>query len=524
VSDLYANARFFTGDGFAEAVLVEDGRFAFVGPASEARARYRGDAVIDLGGALVVPGFNDSHMHLYGMALLQERLNLQDVRSVAELQERLRARLASPDFDGGVLLARGFNQNLFDVVRYPTRQDLDAVDDRIPIVVTRVCGHVAVLNTPALKRSGVDASTRIEGGSVDFAEGILAEKALDLVFTNRLPTTKAEVRRLLLSGMRLLNRYGITTVQTDDLSHAFPDDYERMIAVYRELAEEGLLTVRIRAQSHLPTRAKLEDYIRKGYPNRRYGEFLTMGPLKLLLDGSLGARTAAMSEPYADDPQTSGILTYSDQELYDLVATAHRAGMSVAMHAIGDRAMTQALDVYERVLGELPCPDHRHALIHCQITTDVILDRMARLGVYAAVQPVFIDADMAIVESRVGAAKAATSYAWKTMRDLGISVAFGTDAPVEDANPFENLRAAVRRTDRAGRSYRPDQKMPIEDAIQAYTLGAARQARDENELGSIAAGMQADFAVLPPDAFERIEVGGALPSVRMTYVGGKRVF
>ncbi|MFA5007550.1 MAG: amidohydrolase [Candidatus Izemoplasmatales bacterium] len=524
MSDLYENARFFTGEGFAEAVLVEDGRFAFVGSGTEARTRHRGGAAVDLGGALVVPGFNDSHMHLYGMALMNERPGLQGVRSVSELQERLRAHLASPRFTGGFLLARGFDQNRFDVVRFPTRADLDAVDDRIPIVVTRVCGHVAVLNTPALKRSGIDASTRVDGGSIDFADGILAEKALDLVFSNRLPTTKAEVRRLLLAGMRLLNRDGITTVQTDDLSHAFPGDYERMIEVYRELAEEGLLTVRIRAQSHLPTLAMLADYIAKGYPNRRYGDFLKMGPLKLLLDGSLGARTAAMSAPYADDSGTSGILTYSDEELHELVATAHRAGMSVAMHAIGDRAMTQALDVYERVLGELPRPDHRHALIHCQITTDAILARMARLDVYAAVQPIFIDADMAVVEARVGAAKAVKSYAWKTMQDLGINVAFGTDAPVEDANPFENLRAAVRRTDRAGRLYRPDQKMPVADAIRAYTVASARQTRDERELGSIATGMRADFAVLPPDAFERIEGGGKLPAVRMTFVGGKRVF
>ncbi|MDP3130036.1 MAG: amidohydrolase family protein, partial [Bacillota bacterium] len=355
-------------------------------------------------------------------AFVMERLALQDVTSVGMLQEKLRAYLHSPAYNGDFIAGRGFNQDFFDVKTFPTKADLDQVSKDIPIIVTRVCGHIAVANTAALLRSSIDESTHIDGGEIDFHTGLLTEKALGCLFTSKLTTTKGEVKRLLIKGMDYANRYGITTLQTDDLMHAFPADFEKMIEVYRELDEQGLLTVRIRAQSNLPTIELLNKYVAKGYPNKVYSDRLKMGPLKILTDGTLGARTAAMSAPYKDDPATKGLLTYIDEALYDLVKTAHLANMSVAMHAIGDRALTQVLDAYERVLNEYPRTDHRHTIIHCQITTKAILERMARLGVYAAVQPVFIDVDMNVVKARVGTKLAMTSYAWKTMQDLGINV------------------------------------------------------------------------------------------------------
>ena len=524
MTDLYYNARFFVGGSYAEAVLVEDGRFVYVGDRAEALARHTGGETVDLHGALVVPGFNDSHMHLYGMAATMERLSLQDVTSVGMLQEKLRAYLQSPAFNGDYLTGRGFNQDCFDVKVFPTRADLDAVSRDVPIIVTRVCGHIAVANTAALLRSDIDASTRVDGGTIDYPTGLVTEKALGCLFTSGLVTTKDEVKRLLIKGMRYANRYGVTTLQTDDLMHAFPDDFERMIEVYRELDEAGLLTVRIRAQSNLPTLDILKEYVAKGYPNKVYSERLKMGPLKILTDGTLGARTAAMSGPYHDDPSTKGILTYSDAELYELVKTAHRAGMSVAMHAIGDRAMTQVLDAYERVLNEYPRPDHRHAIVHCQITTKAILERMARLGVYAAVQPVFIDVDMNVVKARVGTKLAMTSYAWKSMQELGINVAIGTDAPVEDVNPFDNIRAAVYRKNKAGRVYNLREKISVADAILAYTKYSARQTRDEHELGEIKVGHFADFAVLEHNVFHHLNNDCYPQKALMTFLGGKRVY
>jgi predicted amidohydrolase YtcJ len=279
----------------------------------------------------------------------------------------------------------------------------------------------------------------------------------------------------------------------------------------------------LRLQSQLPTIDLLKDYVAKGYPNKVYSDRLKMGPLKILTDGTLGARTAAMLLPYSDDPSETGILTYPSEALYELVKTAHQAGMSVAMHAIGDAAMTQVLDAYERVLTEDPRKDHRHCIIHSQITSEAILDRMARLDVYAAVQPIFIDADMEIVWDRVGSDRARTSYAWKTMLVKGINVAFGTDAPVEDINPIENIRAAVTRTNRAGHTYLPEQAVTAQEAILAYTVASAKQTRDEHELGKIAPGYFADFAVWNRNQFVHMKSDHLEKEALLTYVGGTLV-
>jgi predicted amidohydrolase YtcJ len=193
------------------------------------------------------------------------------------------------------------------------------------------------------------------------------------------------------------------------------------------------------------------------------------------------------------------------------------------MHAIGDRAMTQVLDTYERVLTEYPRADHRHTIIHAQITTPAILERMRRLNVYAAVQPIFIDYDMTVVKDRVGIELAQTSYAWKTMQNLGINVAIGTDAPVEDINPFENIRAAVYRSNKAGQVYNLEEKMTVADAIHAYTKYSARQTWDEDLFGEIKVGHLADFAVLDRNTFVHLKNNAVPKRAIMTFLGGKRV-
>lgn len=519
MTELFFNAKFFTGDAFAEAVLIENGRFAFVGTLEEARIRHTGTIETDLKKTLVLPGFNDSHMHLYGTAYVKEQLSLNDCRSVEDILTRLSERLSSPGFEGDHLIARGFNQNTFADKRFPTKAELDTISKTVSIVVTRVCGHIAVANTAALRRSEIDETTSVEGGTIDYGTGLMTEKALGLLFSADLKPSKEEVKRLVKQGMQEALKVGVTTIQTDDLMHAFPGDYEKMIETYQELDAAGELPIRLRLQSQLPNVDLLQDYIAKGYPNKRYSDRLIMGPLKILTDGTLGARTAAMQEDYSDMPGEKGILTYTDKDLYELVKEAHLAGMSVAMHAIGDAAMTQVLDAYERVLNEFPRADHRHCIIHCQITNDAILKRMAQLHVYAAVQPIFIDADLEIVRDRVGP-RADLSYAWKTMKELGINVAFGTDAPVEDINPIENIRAAVTRTNHEGHTYLPEQAFTVAEAIHAYTVASARQTRDEHHLGKIEAGYFADFSVWNRSQFVHMKTDHLKKHAIATYVNG----
>lgn len=515
---LFYNGLFYQGLHFAEAMVIEENRIAFVGTKAEAESRFQIDDAINLDGKLVIPGFNDSHMHLFGTAFTMEQLHLHDVTSIPGLQSKLQNRLNSPDFNGVFLTARGFNQDYFVEKRFPTKKDLNQVSTTIPIVVTRVCGHICVCNSAALKASSITPSTQVEGGEIDFETGLLTEKALGLLFTNQMVPTKAEVKRLIKKGLKEAAKWGITTIQTDDLMHAFPHDFTKMIEVYQELDQAGELTARLVLQSQLPTLPLLNEYIEKAYPNRVFSDRLRMGPLKILTDGTLGARTAAMLKPYADEPNTLGVLTYSDEELYQLVKTAHQANMAVAMHAIGNRAMTQVLDTYERVLKELPRTNHRHTIIHCQITSKEILDRMAKLDVYAAVQPIFIDYDMQIVYDRVGEL-ANTSYAFYTMIQKGINVAIGTDAPVEPMNPFENLRAAMTRTNPQGQVYLEHEKMPASVALDAYTKASAGQIGWENELGQLKAGYFADFVILNGNDLEKIYQ----LSIDRVYMDGKVV-
>ena len=515
---LFYNGLFYQGQTFAEAMIIEDHRIAFVGTQAEAKANDPVDEAIDLQGKLVIPGFNDSHMHLFGTAFTMEQLLLHDVRSIPALQSKLRNRLNSPEFNGVFLTARGFNQDYFEEKRFPTKKDLNQVSTTIPIIVTRVCGHICVCNSAALKASNITPSTQVEGGEIDFETGLLTEKALGLLFTNQLVPTKDEVKRLVKKGLKEAAKWGITTIQTDDLMHAFPHDFTKMIEVYQELDQAGELTARLVLQSQLPTLPLLNEYIEKEYPNRVFSDRLRMGPLKILTDGTLGARTAAMLKPYADDPNTLGVLTYSNDELYQLVKTAHQANMAVAMHAIGDRAMNQVLDTYERILQEFPRKDHRHTIIHCQITSQEILDRMAKLDVYAAVQPIFIDYDMQIVYDRVGEL-ANTSYAFYSMIQKGINVAIGTDAPVEPMNPFENLRAAITRTNLQGQLYLEHEKMPVSVALDAYTKSSATQVGWGHELGQLKSGYFADFVVLNGNDFSKLY---QLP-VDFVYMDGKRV-
>ncbi|MDZ4196146.1 MAG: amidohydrolase [Candidatus Izemoplasmatales bacterium] len=503
---LYINGQIITPVGVRDAMIIRDNRFLFVGDYEDAIAQFIGYETIDLHRQVVIPGFNDSHLHLFGTAFTMERLSLHQASSITHLQQLIREYIQSNAFNGMYVGARGFNQDFFVEGRFPTKNELDQISTQIPIIATRVCGHIAVLNTKALELSHIDSSTLVDGGEIDFESGLLTEKALNLIFTNSQAITKDEVKRLLINGMNVANSYGITTLQTDDLMHAFPDDFEKMIEVYDELDKEGLLTCRIRVQSQLPDIKKLCSYITKGYANKYYSDKLKMGPLKILTDGTLGARTAAMSMPYADDPSTKGLLTYSDEELYELVKTAHIAKMSVAMHAIGDRAMIQVLDAYERVLSEYPRVDHRHTIIHCQITTKAILERMKRLDVYAAVQPIFIDYDMSVVYDRVGKL-ADTSYAFYTMQQMGINVAIGTDAPVESMNPFDNLRAATTRQSKKGKVYLEKEKMPIDVALDCYTYASAKQTRDEHYLGLIQEQYLADFVVLNITDIRDISLG-----------------
>jgi len=511
-----------------EAIVIDDDRIAFVG-SNEDAFQYQTEEswMLDLNGAFAMPGFNDSHLHLYGSALTKSQLMLFGVASHEELIESTKAYIQDRGIPNGKwVVGRGWNQDLFkEGPVFPTKHDLDRISSVHPIVLNRVCGHVMVANSLALKKSGIESTTKCpSGGTLDFETGTLTEHALGLVYKAIPDPSEDELENLLVSGMEYAASKGVTTLQTDDLNHLSQSGFERMLSIYERLEQEGKLKTRIRIQAQLPDEKTLKRFLDQNHHKKKRGTMLKIGPVKLLTDGTLGAKTAAMRSPYADDPLTKGFMTYSPETLNHLVEMAHNASMNVALHAIGDEAISRCLDAIENALIKKPNLDHRHAIVHCQITDEAILNRFKALGVTAIVQPIFIDYDMHIVESRVGAQLASTSYAFGTMVQKGIRVAIGTDAPIEDLDPLPNVQAAVTRKDKSGyppNGFHPEEKMSVEDALDRYTKTCAESTFDETILGSLEEGKLADFIVLDQNLLEIDPDQIKSANVLVTFLGGQ---
>ena len=377
-----------------EAVAIDKGRIVKVGTNEEIlELKGENTDVIDLGGKLLLPGFNDSHLHLVGFGYTLQNVDLVGVKSIEEIIERGRAAIEEKKIEKGQWLrGRGWNHDYFiDKQVFPTRYDLDKISTDHPIVFTRACGHVLVANSKALELAGITKdSPQVEGGHFDLDEngeplGIFRENAMELIYSCIPEPTVEDIKNMLKEAMAKANACGITSVHSDDFEALPGKNYENIIKAYKELKEEGNMTLRVYEQCLLPEIERLSAFIEKGY-NTGYGdEVFKIGPLKLMADGSLGARTAALTKPYEDDKTTSGIPVFTQDELDELVDKAHSSGMQVAVHGIGDRAIYMALDAIEKALRKNPRQDHRHGIVHCQITDEYILNKFKELmgGLYS---------------------------------------------------------------------------------------------------------------------------------------------
>lgn len=524
----------------AEAAVVVGDFFAYVGSDRGAEAYLKEHPqkdleVLDCHGAFLMPGFNDSHMHFlhYAKSKLGS-VDLRSTKSVGEIVERMKKGLEKYDPAAGLwLLGEGWNHDYFtDEKRYPTAADLDAVTTEYPLLVMRTCFHVGVLNSKAMELIGLDAAAAERMG--DFAgknpdgtpNGVVKEHVVDNIKAN-LPAPDLEtLLDMVLVCQKDLFACGITSIQSDDFKYT-PDGcaYE-MMRLLRDASEDGRLKVRWGEQALLPTKAELDEFFdRKGLDDSYGNRSFKISTVKLLTDGSLGARTAYMRRPYADDPSTRGLPTYTQEELDALVLKAHENNMPTAMHAIGDGAMEMALNAVERARKTMPYVHPRHGVVHCQITDRRQVERFRELDVIAFIQPIFIDYDMHIVFDRVGRELGSTSYAWKDYIESGVHAPFGTDAPVEDFNPMRGLYCAVTSRDLNGEGpFLPRQILSREQALYGYTAAGAWATHDEDVKGKIKPGMYADFITVDRDLLNCPEQDIIAAKVTATYIGGEKVF
>lgn len=508
-----------------EAIGIEGDTVRFLGSNEEAEKQIA-EQRIDLHGRTVLPGFNEGHMHLASYAFTYCNAPLFDCRSVEECQEAVRAYLEKHP-EAPWVYARGWNEDYFAEKRYPTKADLDAISEEIPILMVRVCGHLGVCNSAAFKR--IDALKEAQAWQQQMQEesGLLYEGACELFYRILPKPAQAYVEELLLNGMKALNECGITTCQTDDFVAIPGADWQQMIAAYQSLEAKNQMTVRVYEQCIFENLTGLQAFLQAGYRTGQGGEYFRIGPLKLIQDGSLGAKTALLSQPYKGSKDEYGLAVFTQQELDALIDTAHEAGMQIAVHCIGDRAMQMTLEALEKAQKRTPRTDCRHGLVHVQISNREILERMSRGGVIAYIQPVFIDYDMDMVSARVREAQQDCIYAWKSMQELGILTVGGSDAPIERFDVLSNLYYAVTREKLAGGpkgGWKPEQKVSMQEAVAMFTTHAAKACFQEDRIGRLLPGMKADLVVLSQDPF--LVDPHTLPQIEVqaTMIGGQIVY
>jgi predicted amidohydrolase YtcJ len=526
-----AEASSFQSIKRAQAIAVRGDRIEAVGENADIlKLKGPETQVIDVGGKFIMPGFNDAHVHLSNGGLDRLNVNLLGVKSLEEFRERIRAKVASAA-PGDWILGGGFDENLWPVKAVPTRWDIDEVSGGHPVFLQRVDEHIAVANTRALQLASITIASRDpKGGKIDRdsngqPNGVLRETARAAVF-NAIPEPTHDKRRQALeAALADAAQWGVTSVQ--DNSQSWED-----FKIFEEIEKDGKLTARISEWLLFDDPLDQLDAKRKEHPPS--DPMLHTGMLKGFMDGSLGSHTAALIEPYADDPKNVGLPRYDEAKLKEMTKERLLAGYQIGFHAIGDKGAQMALDAFaeaekaakdKRVKAANGGEDYRLRIEHAQVVTPLQIVKFRDLKVVASMQPCHVLTDMKWAEARLGEKRAAHSYAWAEFLKRGVTLAFGTDYPVEPLTPFRGLYAATTRKSEDGKDeYFPEQKISMDQAIAAYTTGSAFAEFDEKQKGLLVPGLLADFVVLDRDITAVTPQKLLETKVLRTVVGGKTVY
>lgn len=471
------------------------------------------DQTIDGGGKTLLPGLIDGHGHVIDLGFYALRLDVTGTQSLAEFQQRLRDYAAAHP-DTKWILGGGWNQELWPVKKFPTTADLDAIVSDRPVVLERVDGHAIVANSAAMKAAGVTAATPAPAGG-EIHDGVFVDNAEELINRAIPKPTGAEIDRALAKSQEILLGYGVTSVGSMSTR---VEDWE----AFRRAGAAGKLNVRL--MSYL---IGTESIAAVPKPTGwLYGDRLRAVGIKLFADGALGSRGAWLKQPYADKPESRGLQFHSDAEMLKLADTAASHGFQVATHAIGDAANAQIISVYEQLSRKYP-GDKRWRIEHAQIIDPVDIPRLAPAGIIASMQPTHQTSDRLMAEARLGPDRLAGAYAWQSVLKSGAKLAFGTDFPVENPNPFPGLAAAITRQDMKGQppgGWIPAERLTFAQALFAYTRGSAYAGFAEDMIGALEPGKYADFILVDRDPTNVDALSFGNTQVLETYVGGKRVF
>src|SRR5436305_4210236 len=526
---IITNAAVYTVDKqhpTAEAVAIIGDRIVAVGSSAEIDVWHGPETkVIDVGRKLVLPGFNDAHVHFIQGGAQLDQVQLTDAASPEEFAKRIAAQ-AKKTPKGEWILGGRWDETKWPKQELPTKELVDGVTGSAPIFVERYDGHEALANSAAMKLAGVDAKTKDVPGGVIVRDpsrnptGIFKDAAQELIYKAIPPISHDQRLRAARGALKHAASLGVTSVQ-----HMNPEFAD--VAAYSELAEKGELTTRIYA---VPMETNWRDQAKVGIRHAWGSSYLRVGAVKGYADGSLGSRTAYMFEPFADEPGNRGLLSdemHPPSAMCDRLMQADAAGLQIRVHAIGDRAISMMLDIFGEIEKEHGYHDKRFAIEHAQHMALNDFDRFAKLHVIASMQPYHAIDDGRWAEARLGHDRARYSYSWRSFLDHGVTLAFGTDWHVAPLNPVLGLYAAVTRATLDGKNpggWIPEEKITLPEAVEAYTLGSAFAEFQEREKGSITPGKLADMVILSENIFDLKPEAIRSAKVESTIVGGKVVY
>lgn len=514
-----------------EAVAVENDKIIGVGSSEQIMAlSNKMTHFIDLKGKTLLPGFIDTHMHLLGFGFSFESINLFNTQSYAELVEKCKKHIQDNNLpDGSWVLGRGFNQNEFvDKKEYPTTKVIDSISAKHPILLLSTDGHIGITNNLALRLAKVDENTFIRGGSFDKYEngkpnGVIREASLEW-FKKQISRFRGteDLKRAMQVGGKALSEFGITSIHTEDsYDLGYSGNLDDVHEAYRKLIIENQMPLRIYQKVSLPRKKDLLDFLNKPLRTGQGNDFFRMGPMKLWTDGTLGARTAALLEEYVDEPGQKGIYLYDDDELKEMMKTAHDNDMQLCLHCIGDGALEQVIHCFEDFIKS-GVNKLRHRIVHCQVGHHEQYKRIARLGITINIQPVQTATDFPMIEHRLGKNRASTCHAWRTCIDCGINVTGSSDVPcsysLDAANVFYGIHAIVNRE-----QWLQDEAVEVYDALKMYTVNAAVSAFEEDVKGTVEVGKFADLVVVDKNPLTIDKKDLKNIGVDMTFLSGKLV-